>query len=73
MTWLIIIIALIVYIAIGQFVAGMIPTDNIGDVVCLIIIWPVVSFVLLLYLPFSGLRKLGSRFSDWLENHGYLG
>lgn len=67
MTWLIIIVTVIAYIAIGQFVAGTLNSSEMGEIICITIIWPIVMIVFIFTYPFAKLRKLGERFGNWLD------
>lgn len=74
MTWLIIIVAIIAYIVIGQFVAGMVCSDvydDEKDIAAATLGWPVIIVALMgIYLfmrPLGRIRKLGKKFGRWFD------
>ena len=72
MTWLIFIVAIIVYTVIGQFVAGMMEADEPKENVSCTIIWPIVVVTLIFSYPFAWIRKLGRKLGEWIEKHDPL-
>lgn len=71
MSWLIFTIAVIAYIVIGQFVAGMLYAEETIEIVGSTLLWPiaavVITVIVLFKIPAGHIRKLGNKFAGWLE------
>lgn len=72
MMWLYIILGILSYIAIGQFVCGMLYSDTIGEIIALTIGWPIAVVIILFVIPFHKLRNLGRKFGEWIDDNIFV-
>ena len=74
MIYVVVAIAIVAYIVIGQFVAGMVCSDvydDEKDIAAATLGWPVIIVALMgIYLfmrPLGRIRKLGAKFGRWFD------